>query len=80
MSGLKRTFRRLGNLSLGKGYATSGERKRKRVAKANAAQDKIYQAAATIPDAEVLKRDERRKAAKRSGSRANTVLTDRLGG
>lgn len=76
MSGLKNTFKRIWNLGRGKGYITNREHKNKRIAVENARIDKIYQGA-QIPDDEVIKRDERRKSAKRQGSRANTVLTSR---
>ena len=80
MSGLKNTVRRMGNASIGRGYQTSGERKRKEAAKVQNALDEVY-SGAEVPDDEQLKRTERRKAAKRQGSRANTILTnnDQLG-
>jgi hypothetical protein len=81
MSGLKNTVRRLGNASMGKGYKTGKEIKAEKAAKAQNALDKVY-AGAEVPDDEMLKRKERRKAAKRQGSRANTILTnndDQLG-
>jgi hypothetical protein len=80
MSGLKNTVRRLGNVSLGRGYKTSGEAKREKAAKRQNELDKVY-TGAEVPDDEQLKRTERRKAAKRQGSRANTILTnnDQLG-
>lgn len=80
MSGLKNTVRRLGNASMGKGYQTGDEMKAKKKAKEKTARDKIY-SGAEVPDDEMLKRKERRKAAKRQGSRANTILTnnDQLG-
>jgi len=64
---------------MGKGYMTSGERKRGKAAKSQAALDRIY-SSVPIPDEEEIQRNERRKAAKRQGSRANTILTrDTLG-
>ena len=75
MSGLKNTFRRLGNASMGKGYKTSGEAKREKAAKVQAGKDKIF-SGAQLPDEEVIKRNERRKAATRRGSRVSTILTD----
>lgn len=75
MSGLKNTVRRLANASRGKGYMTKGERKRRDEAKAQDVKDKMF-ASARIPDAEEIKRNERRRQAKRAGSRASTVLTD----
>lgn len=67
--------RRAGNASLGRGWKTSGEIKVAEAAKAQGVLDKVY-AGAEMPDTEVIKRNERRKAAKRRGSRVNTVLTD----
>lgn len=80
MSGLKNTVRRLGNASMGRGYKTSGEAKREVAAKKQNALDLVY-SGADVPDDEQLKRVERRKQAKRQGSRANTILTnnDQLG-
>ena len=80
MSGLKNTVRRLGNASMGKGYMTSGEKKREKAMKRQNELDKVY-TGAEVPDDEELKRNERRKQAKRQGSRANTILTnnDQLG-
>jgi len=83
MSGLTNTFKRLWNAGRLKGYKTNAETRNENAAKKQAGVDKIYSAVA-IPDAEEIKRNERRKAAKRQGSRASTVLTytdrDRLGG
>ena len=77
MSGLKNTFKRLDSLQKGKGYSTGAERQAAAEAKAQGKLDSIYSAAG-IPDDEAIKRNERRKAAKRQGSRANTVLTERV--
>ena len=81
MSGLKNTTKRLWNFSTGKGYKTNSEQRQEDAAKKQAKLDKVYSDANQIPDEEVIKRNERRKAAKRQGSRASTVLTnqDRLG-
>ncbi len=81
MSGLKNTTKRLWNFSTGKGYKTDGENRAENKAKKQAKLDKVYVDANTIPDDELIKRNERRKAAKRQGSRAATVLTnqDQLG-
>jgi hypothetical protein len=76
MGGLENTGKRLFNLGIGKGYKTNTERKQEKEAKAQAHLDKIY-SDVPIPDAEEIKRNERRKAAKRQGSRAATVLTER---
>lgn len=75
MSGLKNTFRRAANASIGRGYMTSGERKRKAAAKVQAGKDKMF-SEALMPDEELIKRNERRKAATRRGSRVSTILTD----
>ena len=75
MSGLKNTIKRGFSLSQGQGWTTSKERRAKREAKEQARLDKIY-AGADLPDEEVIRRNERRKAAKRRGSRISTVLTD----
>ena len=75
MSGLTNTLRRGANFALGKGYKTSGERKRARVAREQTAKDELF-ASAQLPDEELIRRNERRKAAKRRGSRVSTVLTD----
>lgn len=75
MSGLKNTGKRLVNLGLGRGYQTDDERKAKRVAKEQNRLNTIY-AGAEMPDEEVIRRNERRKAARRRGSRVSTVLTD----
>ena len=71
MSGLKR----LKNYSLGRGYMTNQEARAKAEAKAQKRLDKVY-AGAEMPDEELIRRNERRKAAKRRGSRISTVLTD----
>ena len=72
MSGLNRLRKRTWNWSVGKGFMTGGERREKgRVAARNA----MY-AGAQMPDEEEIRRTERRKAARRRGSRADTVLTD----
>lgn len=75
MSGLKNTGKRLWNLGTMKGYKTNTEIRLEKEAKIQAGKDKIFHSA-EVPDDEVIKRNERRKAAKRSGSRAKTVLTD----
>ena len=75
MSGLENTAKRFVNASLGRGYATNAERREKKAAKHQAGLDKIY-AGASMPDEEVIQRNERRKAAARRGSRQRNVLTD----
>ena len=77
MSGLDKTRRRISNWVMGDGYMTSGEKK----LKAQATLDKKY-AGAQMPDEELIRRNERRKAAGRRGSRQRNVLTsdeDQLG-
>jgi len=75
MSGLRNTYKRIMNFSKGRGYKTGGERQATREAKEDAAKDELF-ANAQMPDEELIKRNARRKAAKRRGSRVNTVLTD----
>ena len=78
MSGLKNTVKRLFYSSPAggfKGYSTGRERRQKKAAQRQSALDKIYQGA-QIPDEEEIAREERRKAARRRGSRADTILTD----
>lgn len=75
MSGLKNTVKRTVNVSLGRGYMTNEERRQKKAAQRQAGLDKIY-ASAEMPDEEVIRRNERRKAAARRGSRQRNVLTD----
>ncbi len=75
MSGLKNTVKRFVNASMGKGYKTGREIRTERATKAQGVKDKMF-SSAQIPDDEEIKRNERRRQAKRAGSRANTVLTD----
>jgi len=75
MSGLKNTMKRMANASLGRGYETNREKKQKKAAKHQAALDRVY-TGAQIPDPEEIKRKEKRKSARRRGSRADTILTD----
>ena len=75
MGGLVDSIRRMANASRGKGYSTSGERKRGRVKRTQDALDKTF-ASAQMPDEEDIKRKQRRVSAKRRGSRADTVLTE----
>ena len=79
MAGLKNTAKRLwslGNPFDGRGYQTKDEAEAEKKAKIQAGKDKMF-AGAQLPDEEQIKRNERRKSAKRRGSRLNTVLTDR---
>jgi hypothetical protein len=80
MSGLKNTAKRMVNASAGRGYKTDSEIRQEKKAKVQQKKDKIF-SSADLPDEELIRRNERRKAAKRQGSRANTVLTnpDQLG-
>lgn len=75
MSGIGKLFRRSVNASLGKGFKTHAERQEARKARHQAGLDKMF-ASAKMPDEEEIKRSERRKAARRRGSRVETVLTD----
>lgn len=76
MGGLKNTMKRGFNFGLGRGYATNEERREKARGKITAAKNKMF-ASAELPDEEEIRRVERRKSAKRKGSRAQTVMTDR---
>ena len=76
MGGLKNTAKRLTNAAVGRGYMTNQEREDKKKAKTKKKKDKMFQNAA-LPDEAELKLVERRKAAKRTSARAQTVLTDR---
>ena len=73
MSGLNRARKRIQNWGMGKGFMTGSERRQKKQAK----RKREMFANARVPDEDVLKLNERRKAARRRGSRAETVLTDR---
>ena len=75
MSGLKNTTKRLANASLGKGYKTNAERRAKKAAKRQAKLDEVYEDA-QMPDEEAVRLVERRKAARRRGSRSRNVLTE----
>ena len=79
MAGLKNTVKRLVNVSIGRGYKTNTERRQEKQAKAQSALDQVY-AGAQLPDEQEVQRKERRKSARRRGSRAETILTDQLGG
>ncbi len=86
MSGLKNTVRRLTNVSRGRGYKTNKERRAEvtedrenREAGAQAIKDEMF-SNAQMPDSDDIRRRNRREQAGRRGSRADTVLTDRLGG
>ncbi len=79
MTGLKNTVERNFSFFRGKGYKTSTERRQERQAKRQTALDRTF-ANAQMPDEEEVRRKERRKSARRKGSRAETILTDQLGG
>ncbi len=76
MGGLKNTMKRVTNLGLGRGYKTNEERRQAKLGKITKAKNKMF-ASAMLPDEEEIRRVERRKSAKRQGSRAQTVMTDR---
>ena len=80
MSGIKNTVQKFKNASLGRGFHTSKEvrtyKARHKAADVKAGKDKMFQNA-VLPDEEEIRLVERRKAAKRKGSRAQTVMTDR---
>jgi hypothetical protein len=71
MSGLKNTGQKFINASTGKGFKTNEQLRRPKRA---AERDARY-AAAEMPDEELIRRNERRKAAARRGSRVRNVLT-----
>ncbi len=79
MSGLENTFKRLHSFGTTGKYSTRDERRQKRVVQEQTRKDTMF-ASGQMPDEEEIRRTERRKAARRRGSRADTVLTDRLGG
>ena len=76
MSGLKNPAKRSWNLGMGRGYKTNEERREKARGKITKRKNKMF-ANAALPDEEEIRRVERRKSAKRQGSRAQTVMTDR---
>lgn len=75
MGGLNKTTKRLTNWVKGKGFKTSKEIKKKKEIKQQSKLDEIY-ANAEVPDEEAIRRNERRKAAGRRGSRTRNVLTE----
>ena len=80
MSGIKNTAQGFINASLGRGYHTnksvSGYKRKGREKAAQIEKDEIFASAAgDIPDPEEIKLENRRKAARRKGSRASTILT-----
>ena len=78
MSGLKNTFRRLGNFALTGEYVTSADTRKKQAAAEREAKNRLF-ARPEVPDEEELARINRRRTAQRRGSRLETVLTDTLG-
>ena len=75
MSGLENTGKRLINASLGRGYKTNDERKAREEGQDSRSPRQDHEGA-EMPDEEVIRRNERRKAAARRGSRQRNVLTD----
>lgn len=63
------------NWTMGKGFMTNDERREQKKAEEQARLDKIY-SGAQMPDDESIRRNSRRKAASRRGSRQRNVLTD----
>jgi hypothetical protein len=76
MSGVDKMVRRTVRWFGGHGFMTQGEKKQKDKAQWQDKQNKIFQGV-PMPDPEELKREQRKKAAGRKGSRASTVLTNR---
>lgn len=81
MSGIKNTFQGFMNASLGRGYHTnksvSGYKRKGREKAAQIEKDEMFASAAgDMPDPEALRMKARRAAARRKGSRANTILTE----
>ena len=76
MSGLKNTAKRIGSAVTGGGYMTSEEKRQKKKNKIKTKKDKMFQEA-VLPDEADIRLVERRKAAKRTSARAQTVLTNR---
>lgn len=76
MGGLANTAKRSFNLGIGRGYKTNEERRQSKRDKITKRKNKMF-ADSQLPDEEEIRRVERRKSAKRQGSRAQTVMTDR---
>ncbi len=72
---MSNAYKRVFHWSQGQGFATNKERKAKQEAKRQAKVDEVY-AGAHMPDEEEIARNERRKSARRRGSRVSTVLTE----
>lgn len=72
---MSRLIRRAANASIGRGYMTSGEKKKYDEAKHKAKLDRMYQSA-EMPDPDAIQRSQRQKAAKRRGSRVSNILTE----
>ncbi len=82
MGGIKKQVQRGVNLLKHGEYKTRDEIKAKEAGKAavQVERDKDAMFAnAQMPDSDTIRRNERRKAARRRGSRVETILTDRLG-
>lgn len=65
------------NASLGRGWKTTKEIKRRKYEKSTEYKRNKMFREAMMPDEEVLRVEERKKAGFRRGSRASTILTDR---
>jgi hypothetical protein len=63
------------NWTMGKGFVDNEAKKKIKEAEEQARLDKVY-AGAQMPDDESIRRNSRRKAAGRRGSRQRNVLTD----
>jgi hypothetical protein len=75
MSGLKNTVKRMANASMFKGYKTNREIRQEKALKKQTALNKMY-SEAKMPDSVEIKKNERRKAAKRRGSRVSTIMSE----
>jgi len=81
MSGLNNTFKRIMSFSKGSGYETHTESDIRRGGPEKREQKRLDEmfASGQVPDEDLLKLAARRRAARRRGSRADTILTDTLG-
>lgn len=75
MSKIDKNMHRMWNWVGGSGFTTGKEQTQKKQFKKQKRLDKVY-ASAVLPDDELIRRNERRKAAARRGSRQRNVLTD----
>ena len=74
MSSVDKVVRRTVRWVGGHGFMTGSEKRKKDLAKVKAGKDEQF-ANAAMPDEQAIKLAERRKAARRRGSRAATVMT-----